>query len=357
MSRLRASLVTPLTGPLGEFGHASAAGLEIWADHAARLPAPFGGVDLEVVDSEPDPASAMRAATAGRPDVLFGPYGSSPALEAIRATDRTVWNHGGATSRLRRPEFPHVINVLSPASSYPAGLLRAVRAVDPAAATVSALHRGSSGFGRDVISGAADSAAGLGFDLHTTQFESGHAAEAASALPEAGLLFVVGSFEEELEAARVLLRRSWPAASFVGAGVEEVLAPLGELREGLLGPAQWLAAAAPEPDEGPDAGWFVERFRRAAGSDPAYPAVQAFAAGVLCARCLREAGDTDDAAQLAAARDLQCTTLYGGFRLDPESGLQAGHEVLIVQWQDGVRRAVWPPEQAERSLIYPLGRP
>lgn len=357
MSRLRAALVTPLTGPLGGFGRASAEGLRIWADHAARLPARFGGVDLEVVDSEPEPASAMRAATAARPDVLFGPYGSSPALEAIRATDRTVYNHGGATSRLRRPEFPHVINVLSPASAYPDGLLRAVRAADPEAETVSTLHRGSSGFGRDVISGAADSAAGLGFDLHKTQFEPGHAAEAAANLPDAGLLFVVGSFEEELEAARVLLRRSWPAASFVGAGVEEVLAPLEELREGLLGPAQWLAVAAPEADEGPDAGWFVQKYHQSAGSDPPYPAVQAFAAGVLCARCLREAGDTDDAAQLEAARELQCTTLYGNFRLDPESGLQAGHEVLIVQWQDGVRRVVWPPEQAERRLDYPLGRP
>lgn len=354
MSRLRAALVTPLTGTLGEFGRASAAGLGLWADHAAHLPAPFDGVALEVVDSGPDPASAMRAATADRPDVVFGPYGSSPALEAIRATSRVVWNHGGATSQLRRPEFPQVINVLSPASAYPAGLLRAVRAADPEAATVAALHRDSSGFGRDVISGAADSAAGLGFDLRTTQFESGHAAEAAATLPDADLLFVVGGFEEELEAARVLLRRSWPAASFVGAGVEEVLAPLGRGREGLLGPAQWLAAAAPEPDEGPDAGWFVERYRQKLGSDPPYPAVQAFAAGVLCARCLREAGDSDDAAQLAAARQLQCTTLYGRFRLDPQSGLQTGHEVLIVQWQDGARRVVWPRRQAERRLIYPL---
>ena len=149
----------------------------------------------------------------------------------------------------------------------------------------------------------------------------------------------------------------WPAAAFVGAGVEEVLAPLGRGREGLLGPAQWLAAAAPEPDEGPDAGWFVERYRRRLGSDPPYPAVQAFAAGVLCARCLREAGGSDDAAQLAAARELQCTTLYGDFRLDPERGLQTGHEVLTVQWQDGVRRVVWPRRQAERRLIHPLKAP
>ena len=63
-----------------------------------------------------------------------------------------------------------------------------------------------------------------------------------------------------------------------------------------------------------------------------------------------------DAAQLAAARQLACTTLYGGFRLDPVSGLQVGHRVLTVQWQNGARRVVWPPEQAERSLLYPFAK-
>jgi branched-chain amino acid transport system substrate-binding protein len=166
----------------------------------------------------------------------------------------------------------------------------------------------------------------------------------------------VGSFEDEIAAARVLLGRGWRAAAFVAAGVEEVLAPLGAGREGLLGPAQWVAATAAEPDEGPDAAWFVDAFRRMTGEEPGYPAVQAFAAGVLSARCLRDAGTTDDAAQLAAAARLSCRTLYDGFRLDPVSGLQVGHEVLTVQWQGGSRRVVWPPELAERPLSYPLSR-
>ena len=42
------------------------------------------------------------------------------------------------------------------------------------------------------------------------------------------------------------------------------------------------------------------------------------------------------------------------FGLDPLSGLQSGHQILIVQWQHGIRRVVWPPEQAERPLLLPL---
>ncbi len=148
------------------------------------------------------------------------------------------------------------------------------------------------------------------------------------------------------------MARTFRFAAFVGAGVEEVLAPLGNLREGLLGPAQWCASATYKPDEGPDTNWFMTKYREAAGSDPSYPAVQAFAAGLLCARCLRDSGSCDDAAQLAAARRLVCTTLYGAFQLDPETGLQSGHQVLIVQWQNGCRRVVWPREQAERPLLF-----
>ena len=64
----------------------------------------------------------------------------------------------------------------------------------------------------------------------------------------------------------------------------------------------------------------------------------------------------EDAAQLAVARSLECRTLYGDFRLDSVTGLQVGHEVLTVQWQGGVRRIVWPPKHADRSLIYPRPR-
>jgi branched-chain amino acid transport system substrate-binding protein len=355
MPRLRAALITPLSGPLAPFGRAGATGLSLWARHAARLPPPWTGVDLSVRDSGSDVRASMHAALDDQPDVLFGPYGSHPMLAAARVCQRVIWNHGGATSRLARPAFPQVINVLSPATTYFTGVLQAVRAFDPDAATVSLLHS-TSGFGRDVATGATSAAIALSFAVECLAFEPGHAAEAGSLVPQADILLVVGSFADELAAAPILLQRTWRAAAFVGAGVEEVLAPLGNLREGLLGPAQWIAAAAPKPDEGPDTDWFVTRYREMAGEDPPYPAAQAFAAGLLCARCLRDSGRGEDAAQYAAAQQLGCTTLYGVFRLDPLSGLQSGHQMLIVQWQKGKRRVVWPPEQAERPLLAPLTR-
>jgi branched-chain amino acid transport system substrate-binding protein len=71
---------------------------------------------------------------------------------------------------------------------------------------------------------------------------------------------------------------------------------------------------------------------------------------VIAARCLRDAGSADVAAVLAAARALDTTTLFGRFRLDPATGAQVGHQVVTVQWQDGLRVAVWPPERATAAV-------
>lgn len=355
MASLRAALITPLSGPLAPYGRACATGLSLWARQAVHLPPPWTGVELDVRDTGSDVRASMRTVLNDNPDLLFGPYGSYPMLAAARSCERVIWNHSGATSRLSRPAFPQVINVLSPASTYFTGALEVVRASDPGAATASLFHT-TSGFGRDVATGAVNAAARLKFEVTSVAFEPGHAIEAASLVPRADILLVAGSFVDERAAAPILLERPWRAAAFVGAGVEEVLASLGNRREGLLGPAQWIASAVPEPNEGPNTDWFVAKYRALAGSEPPYPAAQAFAAGLLCARCLRDSGRCENTAQLAAASHLVCTTLYGAFRLDPLSGLQSGHQILIVQWQNGRRRVVWPPEQAERPLLFPLSR-
>ena len=354
MPALKALLVTPLTGPLALFGRASAQGLSLWASAAANLPAPWNGIELDVRDSGSDPATAMRAALDSHPDVVFGPYGSAPMRTVGRVSNRVIWNHGGASASLTRPTFSRIINVISPASTYFTGVLQAVRASDQTASTVTFLHT-TTGFGRDIAAGVQVAAKELNFAVHFIPFVPGQASSQVENVPDADILLVAGNFADERALAPDLLGRLWRAAAFVGAGVEEVLADLGERRKGLLGPAQWLATVPLQPDEGPDAAWFVADYKRRFGTEPAYPAAQSFAAGLLFARCLREnSGDVNDEAQLAAANQLTCKTLYGKFHLDPTTGLQAGHQVLLIQWQQGTRRVVWPPKYAERPLRYPL---
>lgn len=167
MPKLRAALVTPTTGPLARFGRESAKALTLWAERAADLPAPWTGVELAVLDADPDPGAALRGAA---------------RLSRWRAP--RIGFFGTTAARPPRCAAPifRVINVLSPASSYPDGVPRAVRALDQAASAVSLLH-GCTGFGQDVASGATGTAREPGFEAQTIGFEPGHAAQAAVTLP------------------------------------------------------------------------------------------------------------------------------------------------------------------------------
>jgi len=335
-----AALATSLSGPLASYGRAGAAALELWAQ--------WHRVELTVYDAHPDPGAAIAEAERRRPDLLFGPYGSSPTAAAAAATSRLLFNHGGARTRARE----NLVSVLAPAETYFVGAVEVVHLADPAPEAVCLMH-GETGFGRAVADGAAAAAAAAGIAVHRTALPAGAALHAPLADGHEGaLLLVAGGFADELAVARRMVGAPWRAAGFVGAGVAEVLAPLGARREGLLGPCQWLASAAPVPDEGPTVSEFAAAYRRRTGAEPPYPAAQAFAAGLIAGRCLREAGAPEDAALAAAARALDCTTLYGQFRLDA-SGRQVGHQVLTVQWQDGERRVVWPADRAQAQLRHP----
>ncbi len=227
MSELRALLVTPLSGPLMRFGHPTATALRLWAAEAADLPPRWRRVRLDVHDSHPNPAAAMRRGLASQPHLVFGPYGSGPALRALGATERTVWNHGGASSGIRWPALPRAINVLAPASSYVQGTLEVVRRADPGARRVVIVHA-TTGFGADVARGAIAAATRLHFEATAIGFSVGGAGRAACQLRGADLLLVAGGFDDELAAARIALGREWRAMGFVAAGVDEVLVSLGE---------------------------------------------------------------------------------------------------------------------------------
>ena len=46
-------------------------------------------------------------------------------------------------------------------------------------------------------------------------------------------------------------------------------------------------------------------------------------------------------------------SLGQNFEIDVETGRQVGRETLLVQWQQGRKMVVWPPDQACSTLVYP----
>src|SRR5438094_469912 len=148
-----------------------------------------------------------------------------------------------------------------------------------------------------------------------------------------------------------LLRRVDLLAGPYSSGLTRAVAPIAEAHgvvlwnhggaaNGFVGPSQWQAGADVVPDLGSSAAHFVRRFTACFGVAPDYAAAQAYAAGVVMSRCVELAGTLDQERLRAAAATLDCTTLFGRFRIDPVTGLQTGHEMLLVEWVEGRRRVV-----------------
>jgi branched-chain amino acid transport system substrate-binding protein len=244
--------------------------------------------------------------------------------------------------------FQYVVNILSPASRYFCGVLDLARATLPTLDRLFLVSSSQGTFGPAVIEGAAEYGRRLGvLVVEKAVYPSGDdiaplVARIAAQRPD--VLLGAGRFEEDVALARALRAQSVavPIVGLVAAGIADFGEQLGSAADGVFGPSQWEPSSANRPDVGPTAAEFVTRFQSQFGVAPQYPAAQAYAAGLIVERCLEVAGTFDDEALLDASKTLRLWTFYGAFALDPTTGEQIGHDLVVVEWQDGAKRLVWP---------------
>ncbi|MGH2729538.1 MAG: ABC transporter substrate-binding protein [Actinomycetota bacterium] len=346
-----------LSGRYAFQGRLAAFGLVQAAKDVARLGGlPLGGQrlipEVAIVDDESTRAGVRRALEKIAPaDLLIGPYGSDLLLEAARwvgQKGRVLWNHGGSADDAQR--LPGVISVASPASSYFPPILEALAQSLPQARVLLAVGRGS--FPEEVAKGAGEAANRLGMSVATVA----HGEVPSS--PDSDVLLAAGTFAEDVALIGHLRQR--PAAvGAVAAGIGSFRVVLGALADGVLGPSQWEEGARFAVDIGPRQMDVVRGLRAelVARHQAAltlghveYLTAQAYATGLVAMQCVKGAGGTGDETLMETARRLRCTTFFGRFGLG-EDGRQSDHDMLVVQWQEGLKRVVWPRFQAEDPIL------
>ena len=67
---------------------------------------------------------------------------------------------------------------------------------------------------------------------------------------------------------------------------------------------------------------------------------------------VKRAGSLEREKVRDAILKLDFNTVYGAFKVDRD-GLQIGHKMLIMQWQDGKKVIVWPEELAAVKARFP----
>jgi len=52
--------------------------------------------------------------------------------------------------------------------------------------------------------------------------------------------------------------------------------------------------------------------------------------------------------------DLDFVPFYGRWKIDPETGKQIGHELVLIQWQNNKKEIVWPVAAQTAKPCYPM---
>lgn len=324
MTWLRAGACLSLTGRFAQFGRQAEQGLRLWADRC--------GARLDIIDDRSDPAVVREALPqlADTSHVLFGPYSTvlmRAAIDATAGCGVLLFNHGGSGGALNVPG--RVVNILTPASRYAEPFVGTVTPQSVPLYTA----RGPGAFGRDVITGAENAAKQAGILTPPLNLDD----------PPAGPwnLISAGVYEDDVATvrqARALSNPPWHICS-VAAGVAAFRHDVGD-PDGVFGVGQWAPGADEPVDVGMNEAQFLTAWRDRYGTTPDYPGVQAYAAGLIAEATVRTAGSTDRAKLWETVSALDFTTVFGRFRLDPDSGEQVGHDAVLTQWHNGTQQLI-----------------
>jgi branched-chain amino acid transport system substrate-binding protein len=120
----------------------------------------------------------------------------------------------------------------------------------------------------------------------------------------------------------------------------------GKYAEYTFSVSQWLPSAKWEGSKEFDDAYF-----KLASTHPAYHGMQAYAALMVAADAIKNAGSEDHQKIADAIRKEHINTPFGPIAFDAKG--QNAHPVLVTQVQGGQYKVVWPPDQAEAKPVLP----
>ncbi len=370
---IKIGMAVSLTGRYALLGRQVAAGAQCYVDETTAAGGIVFGddqqrrpVELTVYDDESRSGECERRVRdlIGEVgvDLLLGPYGSGLTMVAARVAESAnmvLWNHSGSADEIFNAGFRHLVGIISPASTYFSGILDLIADREPNAKRV-AVVSANTGFAEDVANGAVHLLRQRGFvlsshhryDSDTNQFEH-ILSDLKRERPDC--LLGVGRVEDDLNFAAALCANSLSMKSIalVVAAIDQFQVVLGERANGFIAPSQWEPSVNFSGIGGANASDFARSYSQRFDEPLDYPAVQAYAGALIAQRCVEIAGTLEHGALREAANSLQCDTLYGCFKIDPSTGRQIAHEMLVTQWVGGRKVVVWPPGSATDTFQYP----
>jgi len=316
-----------------------------------------------------------RLITVDKVSVVFSAYSSGLTLSGAPVAERynmVYMDHGGASDRIFKQGFQYIVQTIGPGSKYHMGTLDMIKHFDPNVKNVALAYEDSE-FARMTMGGAEKHAEELGFKVVFKRTYPKGVADLTPLLsdmkarkPEivvGGGHYVDGQlFARQMSDLDINVKAVSLVASATLPAYYKALG--GHIAEGVMGPSHWEYGVTFSPKGakklglewiGPSQDEFVSLFKKALGKDmiPDYHAAEAGAQVLAYVKAAEMANSIDQDKVRAALGKLKFMSFYGGWDVDDTTGMQIGHSMVDMQWQNGKRVIVWPLEAATAKFIYP----
>ncbi len=327
--------------------------------------------------SSKDQVSSLysKLITDDKVDFLLAPYSSGLTAAAAPLAEqykKVMLSHGGASDSIFQQGYKYIAQILAPASKYFASTLDMLKEYQSQIGDIKiAFIYEDAAFSTAVINGAKQHAKELGLNIvyenkyqkGTTDFSS--FIEAAKA-KGANVLIGGGHFEDGKALVSQAHNLGWHL-KFIGILVApaqpQFYDELKDVANGVAYPAQWAVSLNYNPDTaksmgltwaGPTKDEWLSYFQKECPDieAPAYQAAEAGAAVTFLVEAVKAAGTLDSTAVRQAMNNLDLMTFFGRLKIDPQTGLQIGHKMVVVQWQNGKKVVIYPKEVAGANPLF-----
>jgi branched-chain amino acid transport system substrate-binding protein len=279
-----------------------------------------------------------------------------------------MFSHSGASDKIWAQGYKYVIGVLTPSSYYYKSTMELLKTLDPPAKTI-ALITEDNPFNLSIREGIKRWAEGLDFEvvfdevypapptdlspiLSKVKRLNPHAILASSHFKDGALL--------AKQAAELKVPTRFFALGSAPSTVEWWNAVGPDAAQHTVATSQWEPIDAPDPTEfenwyGPKmtASEFNVWYEKRWGKPTDFRGTQAFAAGLVLQWAIEKAGNVDTDQVRSALNEMDIMTIYGRSKIDPSTGIQIGHGMVVAQWQDGKKVVVGPADLAVGRIVYP----
>ena len=364
------------SGALNNDSVAQMRGFELWRDEVNATGGIKAGdksykVNFTNYDDESQNARVQqhytRLITQDKAQFLFSPYSSALVATAAIVSEqygRVMLTTGSAEERIFQLGNKNLFQLYSPASQYLVGALEALKEKNPKAQLAFVYE--DDPFSKAVTQAAREVAKKAGMSI---VLDEAYAPSTLGFAPiinkviasKADALVGGGHYADGAMLARQLHEQnaSLKWVTLLVAPDAAKFADLGDAAAGITVPSQWTPQATFKPDFGPTAQEFSRRFTDKYKIGAGYHAAGGYAAGLLLAHAIEQAGSIDQAKVAAALNKMDVTTMFGRtkFSTEPKShGLQLAHAMVLGQWQrkNGglVKEVIWPKDAKTAEIIY-----